>query len=300
MEAAALAVVADAFVGSLELPAVYTVILEQAARLVPYDYAGVMEHVDGWAVVQASSGPLAVAPGTRYRLGAGSASFWQVAPGVATVVPDTAQEPAWRGVDPDADALGLHSILHVPLVLQSGAVGSLSFGSQRARCYTDRHIRLAVRLGDWATRALSNAQLYASEQSRARAAEELARVRAAAEEALRFQASLLDAVGQAVVALDLQGTITFWNHAAELLYGWSTAEAIGRNAAELLITPATHEEADRIVTALKRGETWSGEFTVRRRDGSLFPAWVCDTPIRDAAGTIIGMIGVSTDISARK
>ena len=298
-ESAIVAAVADAFVGSLELPAVYAVILEQAARLVPYDFAGVMEHEDDWAVVQASSGPLAVAPGTRYRLRAGSEKFWKDAPGAAAAVLDTAQEPAWQGVDPEAGPLGLHSVLHVPLVLQSGLVGSLSFGSQSHHCYTDSHIRLAVRLGDWAMRALSNAQLYASEQARARAAEELTRVRAAADEALRFQASLLDAVGQAVVALDLQGNITFWNRAAELLYGWPAAEARGRNAKEILITSASHEEAAQVIATLTRGESWSGKFTVRRRDGSLFPAWVCDTPVRDAAGAMIGMIGVSTDLSTR-
>jgi PAS domain S-box-containing protein len=48
-----------------------------------------------------------------------------------------------------------------------------------------------------------------------------------ADESVRFQAALLDAIGQAVIATDPLGVIVYWNHAAELLYGWSAAEAIG-------------------------------------------------------------------------
>ena len=48
-----------------------------------------------------------------------------------------------------------------------------------------------------------------------------------AEEEIRFQAHLLDAVEQAVIATDLNGTIIFWNSFAETLYGWSAAEALG-------------------------------------------------------------------------
>ena len=49
-----------------------------------------------------------------------------------------------------------------------------------------------------------------------------------AEQALRFQSELLAAVGQAIVAVDLERTVIYWNRAAEEMYGWSAAEAIGR------------------------------------------------------------------------
>ncbi|MBN1814130.1 MAG: PAS domain-containing protein, partial [Anaerolineae bacterium] len=45
---------------------------------------------------------------------------------------------------------------------------------------------------------------------------------------LGFHAQLLDAVGQAVVATDLGGGITYWNRAAEDLYGWTAEEVLGR------------------------------------------------------------------------
>jgi PAS domain S-box-containing protein len=48
------------------------------------------------------------------------------------------------------------------------------------------------------------------------------------------------------------------------------------------------------------GESWTGEFNVRRRDGTSFPALVTDTPIFDENGAVVGVVGVSVDITERK
>ena len=121
-----------------------------------------------------------------------------------------------------------------------------------------------------------------------------------AEESMRFQAHLLDAVEQAVIATDFEGHITYWNAHAERLYGWPAAEAVGRKVLE--VTPADGEaaRAAEIMSHLVRGETWTGEFNVRRRDGSCFPAMVTDAPIYDEAGRLAGVVGVSTDLTERK
>ena len=64
-----------------------------------------------------------------------------------------------------------------------------------------------------------------------------------AEEEIRFQAHLLDAVEQSVIATDLNGTIIFWNSFAESLYGWSAAEALGANILDVTPSPALREHA---------------------------------------------------------
>jgi signal transduction histidine kinase len=51
---------------------------------------------------------------------------------------------------------------------------------------------------------------------------------------------------------------------------------------------------------VRAGKTWEGEFAVRRKDGSAFPAHVTDSLIRDAEGRAVGIVGVSTDITERK
>ena len=49
-----------------------------------------------------------------------------------------------------------------------------------------------------------------------------------AEDEIRFRSEILDAVGQAVIASDLDGRVMYWNRAAETLFGWSEAEMMGR------------------------------------------------------------------------
>jgi PAS domain S-box-containing protein len=121
-----------------------------------------------------------------------------------------------------------------------------------------------------------------------------------AEESARFQAHLLDTVEQAVIATDLEGRIIYWNHFAEKLYGWPAAEAVGRSILEVTPDESEGAQAAEIMSYLAAGRTWSGEFKVRRRDGTSFPALVTDTPIHDEAGHLVGIVGVSTDLTERK
>jgi len=115
-----------------------------------------------------------------------------------------------------------------------------------------------------------------------------------------FQDQLLAAVGQAIVALDLQGQITYWNPAAERLYGWSAGEVLGRSL-NAVIGPV-HPPGDAAGTQARpiEGESWSGELSVLRKDGSEFLAHMTDSPIRDADGQIVGVIGVSYDVTRQR
>lgn len=123
--------------------------------------------------------------------------------------------------------------------------------------------------------------------------------RVQAEEDLRFQAHLLDAVGQAVIATNVEGQINYWNRAAEELYGWSAEEIRGKNIFDVTPTGASREQAEEIMSTLMNGEMWSGEFEVQHHDGTSFPAIITDTPILDEDGNLKGVIGVTTDISER-
>jgi|GEM_PF-374383 len=120
------------------------------------------------------------------------------------------------------------------------------------------------------------------------------------EEQLRFQAGLLNAVGQAVIATALDGTIIYWNRAAKTLYGWDTEDVIGRNILDVTVTDQSAAQAREILDQLRVGDVWSGEFLVQRRDGSSFPALVTNTPLQDDHGQLIGVIGVSVDLTERK
>jgi len=121
--------------------------------------------------------------------------------------------------------------------------------------------------------------------------------RAKAEQALRFQATLLDSVGQAVVATDLTGIVTYWNRSAELLYGWSAAEVIGRDVKEINLWPMPSDGAAPLLDDYTSSTAWSGEVTVRHQDGGTLLALVTHNPILDTEGVVAGRVSVALDIS---
>lgn len=117
---------------------------------------------------------------------------------------------------------------------------------------------------------------------------------------LHLDLNILEAIDQAVIVTDLNGTIRYWNAHAETLYGWPAAEAIGHNIVDVTPTQQSHDEARTIMERLVRGEKWSGTFAVQRRDGSTFTAQVTDAPVFDSSGRLAGIVGVSSDITARE
>ena len=116
-------------------------------------------------------------------------------------------------------------------------------------------------------------------------------------ERLHLQAELLEVVGQAVIAADMEGRVMYWNQAAEEMYGWSSDEALGRQIMELNVPEGeeARTRAREIMEAVGRGERWSGEFLVRRKDGSAFHARVTNSPVYDSEGQMVGVVGVSSD-----
>jgi PAS domain S-box-containing protein len=108
---------------------------------------------------------------------------------------------------------------------------------------------------------------------------------------------MLDAVGEAVMATDADGRITYWNAAAERLYGWREEEVLGRRIVDVTPTEQSASDAETLMDAFARGETWTGRFEVRDKEGRRFPARVTNTPLYDEYGAFAGVIGVSSDIS---
>lgn len=107
---------------------------------------------------------------------------------------------------------------------------------------------------------------------------------------------MLDCVDLAVIATDADGVVTTWNSRAEILYGWSREEAVGRHISELTVADQSQEEAEEIIATLQRGETWQGAFRLRRKDGTVFTAFVKDSPIVAPSGELVGIVGVSIEI----
>jgi PAS domain S-box-containing protein len=120
------------------------------------------------------------------------------------------------------------------------------------------------------------------------------------EQPIRLHSNLLNAIPAGLIATDVAGQIIYWNRVAEELYGSSAAEVLGRNILEITVPPDNEKEAAEIMSLLRAGLSWTGEFKVKRRDGTCFTAIVTDSPVFDDNGEMIGIIGVSLDLSARE
>jgi PAS domain S-box-containing protein len=119
------------------------------------------------------------------------------------------------------------------------------------------------------------------------------------EEAIKFQADLLNHVGQAIIMVDNNRTIRFWNKAAEKLYGYSEEQALGQKVNELLGSNSPEEAVD-VTKKLMAGESWSTEVLAENRDGSVVPVILNRTPIFKADGEFLGGASISTDITLQK
>jgi two-component system sensor histidine kinase/response regulator len=124
--------------------------------------------------------------------------------------------------------------------------------------------------------------------------------RMAAEEQARFHADLLGAVGQAIVATDLRGCISYWGPGAESLYGWTAEEVLGRKIAEVVATASDEQDRIEARRRLARGERWAGTLERGRRDGSRFLAQLTTTPVLDGNGHLVGNISIGSDVSLRE
>jgi PAS domain S-box-containing protein len=121
-----------------------------------------------------------------------------------------------------------------------------------------------------------------------------------AEEARRQLAAIVESSGDAIISVDLAGRITSWNAGAESLYGYSAAEIIGRSVA-ILAPPERSTEPLAYLERIKAGEAVAQGETVRaRKDGTLIDVSLTISPLRDAAGNIIGASAITRDVTERK
>jgi len=117
---------------------------------------------------------------------------------------------------------------------------------------------------------------------------------------LRYHASLLENVSEAIISVDYQFTVRSWNKAAERMYGWAETEAIGRNAFELTGSEITPEKIDDIMHHVLTSGDWHGEMVDTRRDGTKLNVIAAASLIKDSTDHITGMVLVHRDMTERK
>lgn len=113
-------------------------------------------------------------------------------------------------------------------------------------------------------------------------------------------ASIVESSDDAIVSKTLDGVILSWNAGAERLYGYTEAEAIGKPIS-ILVPDELLDEQTRLLDRLRGGVRIDHYETFRiSKAGRKIAVSMSLSPIRDSAGVIVGLSGISRDISDRK
>jgi PAS domain S-box-containing protein len=113
-------------------------------------------------------------------------------------------------------------------------------------------------------------------------------------------AAIVDSADDAIVGETLEGTIISWNRAAERLYGYSAAMVLGMSAT-MLVPADRDDEAALLMQRVRHGEHVDHLDTVRLRiDGRRLDVSLAVSPIRNAAGSLVGTSSIARDIGERR
>ncbi|HET6846022.1 MAG TPA: HD domain-containing phosphohydrolase [Anaerolineales bacterium] len=119
-------------------------------------------------------------------------------------------------------------------------------------------------------------------------------------EDLRRMATVVSDSNDAVIMHDFDGKILAWNRGAKETYGYSEAEALGRNVRELVAEP-DREAALALIQKIKEGKVVKS-FELRRltKDGRVLDVWLTTTLLSDESGKPVAIATTERDISERK
>ncbi len=194
---------------------------------------------------------------------------------------------------PQFDALSaLHLLqaggLDVPFIVVTGAVSEMV----AVECMKQGAADYLVK--DRLSR-LGQAVAHALEQKRLR--DEKRQAEATLKAAHEYVQRLIDSSLDMIISVDKDRRIVGFNRAAQETFGYSREEIIGRHVDVLYADPVEGLNVHRTVLNESR---FTEEITNRRKNGEPFPTFLSASLLRDDKGEIVGVMGVSRDISERK
>jgi rsbT co-antagonist protein RsbR len=229
------------------------------------------------------------------------------------VVPNLETE---RQIDESTRAIlrqaGTGAFLSVPMVLDKLVIGSILASWPAPTVFDRAMLQIGETLMALAPGVAERVHLY--EESRRQVAaletmramlavqveERTVELRQRADELIESNQRLEQSFSTSPLATleaDDQGVIRRWNPAAEQIFGWSAAEAIGRNAVELLVPGIAREQVAQVVGALLSGEATDSRNVNLRKDGKLITCQWNNAVLHDTNGKILGWLSQTQDIT---
>jgi PAS domain S-box-containing protein len=255
-------------------------VLESCAETVAMHFEGALVQVwtlnkDGTMLeLQTSAGRVARASEMETRVRVGESRLGIIAkertPYLSTAVA-TDSEITDRAIKAEA----MHSLASAPLVVDSRLIGVMALYAREV--LNDEALELI--------NAVSDSIAHGIERKRA-------------EQTISEQAALIDKASDAIVVIDLENRITYWNKSAERLYKLPSAEAVGKDVVPLLFSDRA--QFDAAMQALMEKGEWLGECTCQNRTGTPVTVESHCTLVHDANNIAKSVLIVNTDISEKK
>jgi PAS domain S-box-containing protein len=175
-------------------------------------------------------------------------------------------------------------LMVAPLLVQERAIGAMTVGrGPQDEVFSQADLNFLVGLGQQAVIAIENARLFAEIQSQK-----------------QYSESLVQNSPTAIVSVDIDGNVSSWNPAAEKLFGYTQAEALGRELDALVTTgPEMLEEARGISRQTMSGTSVQSITRRRRQDGTLVDVEILSVPVT-VEGQAIAYLAIYHDITELK
>jgi PAS domain S-box-containing protein len=275
------------------LDALYERVLDAAISLMSADM-GSMQKYDPEQdqlrlLVSRGFGPESVASFERVNRDSATSCGRALSVGRRVIVPDIECSDFMTGsADLDVSRrAGIRAMHTTPLVSRSGRLlGMISTHWEKPHHPTEHELRALDVLARQAADLVERVQVETALRE--------------GEHRLQWLASIIESSHDAIISKDIRAIITTWNKGAELLFGYTSEEAIGQPIT-ILFPPECHDEERSILERTNRGEFIEHYETVRRRrDGSSVDVSLTISPIRNAEGKIVGASKIARDITRRK
>ncbi|MBN1310930.1 MAG: PAS domain S-box protein [Anaerolineae bacterium] len=186
-----------------------------------------------------------------------------------------------------------------PLLRGNQLLGVMDVQSAQLNHFGKAEVRTLETLAVQAAIAIENARLYQDLERQAANLEELVteRTREVVRERERLKV-IVDNADDGIVFTGPDGKIEYANPVWERTSGYPAEDLIGKTLCSFMESEA--DKDSRITSSLRRGETWQGEISARRPDGSEYDASVSITPVLDQQGQIANAVAVLRDITPQK
>jgi PAS domain S-box-containing protein len=223
-----------------------------------------------------------IGPGVRYSLQL-AGDLDALRRGEPQVIDTQALPPG-----PAVDALrasGVQVYMVMPMIAGGELIGSLSFGGAPGP-FPAEQVSIAQEAAMQLAIVIAQARLHERVKHQA--------------ERMRLFSTAVESSTDAILTETLEGIITGWNPAAELLYGFSAVEAVGQSSA-LLVPVDRRDELQTIREQLQHGKRTKPFETVRvQKDGRRIDVSLTMSPVMEPEGVVLGVSTIARDITERK